>query len=70
MLRLAGQVLLDAPDGGVYVVDDFVCEVTGGKLRAGDDAQQARWVSRAELLALPTAPGLREALREWDVLPD
>jgi len=45
-------------------------ELVGGVLEAGDDAAEARWVSRAELLALATAPGLYEALLEWDALPD
>jgi len=68
--RLAGQVELDAPDGGTYLVDDYVCELIEGTLQAGDDATEARWVSHAELLALATAPGLYDALREWAVLPD
>ena len=70
VLRLAGSVELDVPDGGIYDVDDFVCEPVGGQLRAGDDATQARWVSRAEFVELPTAQGLFDALLEWGVLPD
>jgi 8-oxo-dGTP diphosphatase len=31
-----------------YVIADFLCRVTGGELRAGSDAAQARWVERAE----------------------
>jgi hypothetical protein len=63
---------LPAPDGGVYEVDDFVCELAGGSFAepsAGDDATQARWVGLAEFTALPTAPGLLETLRSWGVLP-
>jgi ADP-ribose pyrophosphatase YjhB (NUDIX family) len=70
VVRLAGTVERWAPDGGVYVIDDFVCRVVGGALAPGDDALAARWVSRAELAALPLVPGLVEALAEWDVLPD
>jgi 8-oxo-dGTP diphosphatase len=31
-----------------YVIADYLCRVTGGELRAGSDAAQARWVERAE----------------------
>jgi 8-oxo-dGTP diphosphatase len=68
--RLAGRVELAAPDGGVYVIDDFVCRAVGGALAAGDDATDARWVTRAELLRLELVPGLVAALSEWQVLPD
>ena len=68
--RHAGTVQLDAPDGSIYVIDDFVCTVQGGTLRAGDDAAEARWVTRAELAGLPVAPGVVDALSEWGVLPD
>ena len=59
----------DAPNGDVYDIDDFVCTVLGGTLAAGDDARAARWVSLAELDALPLVPLLRESLQEWDCLP-
>src|SRR5574337_1450666 len=32
-----------------YVLIDFLCRVTGGELRAGEDADEARWLSAAEL---------------------
>jgi ADP-ribose pyrophosphatase YjhB (NUDIX family) len=70
VVRLAGQVERAAPGGGVYVIDDFVCRVVGGDLSAGDDAADARWVSRGELAALELAPGLYAALDEWDLLPE
>src|SRR5581483_698433 len=38
----AGRVERDGPDGAVYVIDDFVCEVLGGTLVPGDDAADAR----------------------------
>ncbi len=68
--RWAGRVEIAAPDGGVYVIDDFVCRVVGGTLAAGDDATDARWVTRAELSRLELVPGLVAALDEWQVLPD
>ncbi len=68
--RLAGQVERDRPSGGIYLIDDFVCHLVGGELRAGDDAADARWVSRRELATLPLSPGLWDALAGWGALPD
>jgi len=31
-----------------YVIADYLCRVSGGELRAGSDADAARWVERAE----------------------
>lgn len=31
-----------------YVIADYLCRVTGGKLRAASDADAVRWVERAE----------------------
>ena len=69
IVRRAGTVERRAPDGGIYVIDDFVCRLVGGVLAAGDDAIDARWVSRAELAELQLVPGLVAALDEWDALP-
>lgn len=66
----AGRVERDAPDGSIYVIDDFVCRVTGGVLCAGDDASAAVWVTLGELAELPLAPGLADALAAWMLLPD
>lgn len=49
-------------DLGPYVVDDFAATVTGGALRAGDDALDARWFSVEEMRSLPLSPGLLGAL--------
>lgn len=65
----AGRVARDGPGGVIYDIDDFVCEPTGGTLQAGDDALAARWVTLADLDALPLVDGLREALAGWDCLP-
>jgi ADP-ribose pyrophosphatase YjhB (NUDIX family) len=70
VLAPAGRVERDGPDGCVYVIDDYVCRVTGGTLQAGDDASDAAWVSRADLSALPLTAGLAQALTEWGLLPD
>lgn len=31
-----------------YVIADYLCRVTGGELKAGSDADAARWVERSE----------------------
>jgi 8-oxo-dGTP diphosphatase len=67
--RLVGRVERPGPGGVTYVIDDLACTVGGGTLRAGDDADDARWVDPAELAALPVTDGLLEALTGWQVLP-
>ncbi len=32
-----------------YVLVDYICHITGGALRAGDDAGKAAWFARADL---------------------
>jgi ADP-ribose pyrophosphatase YjhB (NUDIX family) len=67
-IRRAGAIRLDG-DGTSYEIEDFVCELVAGTLRAGDDAAEARWVSAAELATLELAPGVLECLTEWGALP-
>ena len=67
--RLVGRVERPGPGGVTYVIDDLACTVTGGTLRAGDDADETRWVGPAELAALPVTDGLLDALSGWGVLP-
>lgn len=64
VLRHAGRVRR-----GDYDIDDYVCAVRGGTLVAGDDALEARWVTRDEFEALRTVPLLAQTLLEWDCLP-
>jgi 8-oxo-dGTP diphosphatase len=66
---VVGRVERPGPGGVTYVIDDIACTVTGGTLRAGDDADDARWVDAAGLAALPVTDGLVAALTHWDVLP-
>jgi ADP-ribose pyrophosphatase YjhB (NUDIX family) len=66
---VVGAVERGAPAGGVYVITDLACTVLGGTLKAGDDASDAGWFTAAELVSLPTSPGLVDALTEWGVLP-
>ncbi|HEX2289947.1 MAG TPA: NUDIX hydrolase, partial [Pseudonocardiaceae bacterium] len=67
--RRAGAVQRCAPDGAVFDIHDYVCLATGGTLRAGDDAADARWCDAETLARLPIVDGLVEALTEWDCLP-
>jgi 8-oxo-dGTP diphosphatase len=63
-----GRVELPDIAGDVYDVTDFTAAVVGDDLaRPGDDADDARWVTRAELDALPASPGLVETLDSWGV---
>lgn len=75
--RYVGRVERDAPDGGIYEIEDFLCRVVGGELQAGDDAADARWVSAADLSGqseqsardgMTFAPGLLDALTAWGLL--
>jgi 8-oxo-dGTP diphosphatase len=66
--RLIGSVDRPGPGGVTYDIHDYAAVVTGGGLRAGDDAADARWVTPAALRELPTTPGLLDALTGWGVL--
>jgi 8-oxo-dGTP diphosphatase len=65
---LIGSVRRPAGDGGVFDIRDYAATVTGGTLRAGDDAAEARWVAPSELAALALTDGLIETLTSWGVL--
>ncbi|MDI2131007.1 NUDIX hydrolase [Yinghuangia seranimata] len=64
---LVGAVLRPAPEGRTYAIRDYACIVHGGALRAGDDAEDARWFPPGELAAMPLSEGLLDTLREWNV---
>ncbi|WP_018658192.1 NUDIX hydrolase [Actinomadura flavalba] len=61
---LAGTVERAEP-GVVYEIHDYVATVTGGVLTPGDDADDARWFTPAELRAADLAPGVLAALESW-----
>ncbi|GAA0950251.1 NUDIX hydrolase [Nonomuraea longicatena] len=67
---LAGTVDRPGPSGVTYVIRDYHAVVTGGRLRPGDDARDARWCTAADLHTLPLTDGLVTALRSWQALPD
>lgn len=66
--RLIGRGQRPGLGGAVIDIRDYAATVTGGTLRAGDDAADARWVTAAELARLEVTEGLIEALTEWGVL--
>ena len=66
--RLIGRVQRPGPDGAVIDISDYAATVTGGTLRPGDDAADARWVETADLDSLAITEGLIEALTDWGVL--
>jgi 8-oxo-dGTP diphosphatase len=70
--RYVGSVQRAAPGGGTYDIRDYLARPAddGRVPRAGDDADDARWVTRAQLLALPVVDGLWDALESWGLLPD
>ena len=65
---LLGSVRRPAPGGNVLDIRDYGATITGGTLRAGDDAAEARWVASGDLAGLPITEGLVEALTDWGVL--
>ncbi len=54
-------------DGRTYEIHDFAATVVGGELVAGDDADEARWVSPEELLDLELTVDLLNYLRRAGV---
>lgn len=59
--------------GAIADIRDYRAFVTGGELRAGDDADAARWVTAAEADELDAAgqltPKLLRTLRSWSAVP-
>jgi 8-oxo-dGTP diphosphatase len=53
----------------VFSIHDYVVEVVGGRLRAGDDAADVAWCDATSLARLELTDGLLEALSGWGVLP-
>ena len=66
--RLIGRVQRPGLNGAVIDIRDYAATVTGGTLRAGDDAADARWVAPGELESLDITEGLIDALTDWGVL--
>ena len=65
-----GVVERAGPEGQTYVIEDFHAELApdAGEMRAGDDADEARWFTEAEVASLDCVDGLVDALLDWGVL--
>ena len=66
--RLIGEVERPAPGGAVFDIHDYAATVSGGRLAAGDDAADARWIGPGDVGRLPLTSGLAETLIAWGVL--
>jgi 8-oxo-dGTP diphosphatase len=64
---LLGTAVLPGSAGTVVDIRDYLAEITGGELAAGDDAAAVRWVRRPELAELPLTDGLADYLASWGV---
>jgi 8-oxo-dGTP diphosphatase len=68
--REVGTVTLDAGDGGVYLVRDFIIRVDEGAMPdAADDAADAAWFTFDQVRSLATSPGLVDTLIDWGIIP-
>lgn len=63
-VRVAGLAeVFERIDGDLhYVILDYLVEVVGGQLAAGDDALEAGWFSLADVARLQTTEGLYAVL--------
>jgi ADP-ribose pyrophosphatase YjhB (NUDIX family) len=68
---VAGRVELPGVGEEVYDVTDFLATQADPRAVAtpGDDADDARWVTRAQLDDLETSPGLVATLDSWQNWP-
>jgi 8-oxo-dGTP diphosphatase len=66
---LVGSVEREGTNGRLYVIRDYQAKPLGGELSAGDDAADARYVTRDEFDALPTSTLLASTLAQWNALP-
>lgn len=64
MFGIFERVMRDARGGAEYhyLLMDYVCRVTGGKLRAGDDVARVAWVTRRRLRDYKMTEGTREVI--------
>lgn len=47
-----------------YVLADYICKVTGGELRAGDDVSRVEWVQRPRLKDYKMTEGTLNVIEE------
>ncbi|WP_344237104.1 NUDIX hydrolase [Kribbella hippodromi] len=67
--ELVGEVERPGARGQLYVIRDYEATAVGGRLTAGDDASDARFVTRSEFLTMSTATLLVSTLTQWNALP-
>lgn len=66
--REVWDLLSPTADGRMFEIHDFAATVAGGELRAGDDADDARWVHVDELDDLPLTVDLASYLRQPGIM--
>lgn len=65
-----GTVVREGLGGDLYDIRDYACSVAvATRPIAGDDADEVRWVTRAELAELDLVDELWETLETWGMLP-
>jgi ADP-ribose pyrophosphatase YjhB (NUDIX family) len=65
-----GTVLRDGAGGDVYDIRDYACSIAVPTTPvAGDDADEVRFVTRAELAGLDLVEQLWDTLESWGMLP-
>ncbi|NIK57263.1 NUDIX hydrolase [Kribbella shirazensis] len=67
--NLVGEVERPGQRGQLYVIRDYEATAVGGTLTPGDDATDARFVTRSEIAVLPTTTLLVSTLEQWNALP-
>ncbi|MBI2678926.1 MAG: NUDIX hydrolase [Candidatus Koribacter versatilis] len=66
VLDVYDRIVAD-PDGRTryhYVLIDYLCEVSGGELRAASDASEVRWITEDELKGFAIADSAEEVIRK------
>jgi len=66
VLEVLDRIVRDA-EGRIqfhYVLVDFLCRPIAGELRAGGDAEEARWIGCSELETFPIADSAAAVLRK------
>lgn len=62
------SVTVPYPGDETFEIHDFEATVIGGHLRAGDDADDARWLTADQLVDLPMVSTLRAHFEELGIL--
>ena len=64
-----GELLATVDLASGYRVHDFAATVTGGRLAAGDDADEVRWCTPDDVSLLELSTGLLDELRRMGAMP-